>query len=155
MEAEFSALKRSLVPRPGMADRCMKTAIPVFRKHWTQYKFDGKRYGGKKPVFILAGSNTKSAAEAFACTRQALKRATVLGERTWGGANASRPYRLGDYFVAFIPSRVVSAPSRRPIGKAWGFIPEVAATPDNALAGAMDLMERRLQGAAPAVAAGR
>ena len=61
-------------------------ATGVTRQYWTEDKLDGKRYGGKKPVFILAGPNTKSAADAFAYTMQALERATVIGERTWGGA---------------------------------------------------------------------
>jgi hypothetical protein len=129
-------------------------ATDTTTQYWTQDKLDGKRYGGKKPVLILAGPNTKSAAEAFAYTMQALKRATVVGERTWGGANASRPYRLGDHFVAFIPSRRSISPVTHTNWEGVGVIPDIAATPDNALEVAKDLLQRRLLSAAPVVAAG-
>ena len=123
----------------------------VTRQYWTQDKLDGKRYGGKKPVLILAGPNTKSAAESFAYQMQALKRATVIGERTWGGANASRPYRLSEYFAAFIPSRRSISPITHTNWEGVGVIPDVAAKVDDALAAAKDLMQRQLNGGAPPV----
>jgi C-terminal processing protease CtpA/Prc len=128
-------------------------ATGVTTQYWTQDKLDGKRYGGKKPVLILAGLNTKSAAEAFVYTMQALKRATVVGERTWGGANAARPYRLGDHFLAVIPSRRSISPVTHANWEGVGVIPDIAATPDDALAVARDLLQRRLQGTAPLVPA--
>ncbi|MGZ5202862.1 MAG: S41 family peptidase, partial [Telluria sp.] len=77
----------------------------ISTQHWTEDKLDGKRYGGKKPVIILAGPGTASAGEDFTYTMQALKRATVIGGRTWGGAHPARPFRLDDHFFAVIPSR--------------------------------------------------
>jgi hypothetical protein len=129
-------------------------ATDITTQYWTQDKLDGKRYGGKKPVLILAGSDTKSAAEAFVYTMQALKRATVIGERTWGGAHAARPYRLGDHFFAVIPSRRTISPITHTNWEGVGVIPDIAATPHNALAVAKDLLQRRLQGTAPLGAAG-
>ncbi|MFZ6745119.1 S41 family peptidase [Undibacterium sp. JH2W] len=127
-------------------------ATGITTQYWTQDKLDGKRYGGKKPVLILAGPNTKSAAESFAYQMQALKRATVIGERTWGGANASRPYRLSEYFAAFIPSRRSISPITHTNWEGVGVIPDVAAKVDDALAAAKDLMQRQLNGGAPPVA---
>jgi hypothetical protein len=124
----------------------------ITTQYWTQDKLDGKRYGGKKPVLILAGPNTKSAAESFAYQMQALKRATVIGERTWGGANASRPYRLSEYFAAFIPSRRSISPITLTNWEGTGVIPDVAAKVDDALAAAKALMQRQLNGGAPPVA---
>jgi hypothetical protein len=129
-------------------------ATDITTQYWTKDKLDGKRYGGKKPVFILAGPNTKSAAEAFAYTMQALKRATVIGERTWGGAHAARPYRLSEHFLAVIPSRRTISPITHTNWEGVGVIPDIAATPDSALAVAKDLLQRRLQGTTPPVAAG-
>jgi hypothetical protein len=126
----------------------------ITTQYWTQDKLDGKRYGGKKRVLILAGPNTKSAAEGFAYTMQALKRATVIGERTWGGAHGTRPYRLGEHFVAFIPTRRTISPITHTNWEGVGVNPDIAAPPDNALAVAKDLLERRLQGTAPVAAAG-
>lgn len=127
-------------------------ATGITTQYWTQDKLDGKRYGGKKPVLILAGPNTKSAAESFAYQMQALKRATVIGERTWGGANASRPYRLSEHFAAFIPSRRSISPITHTNWEGAGVTPDVAAKVDDALAAAKDLMQRQLNGGAPSVA---
>lgn len=120
----------------------------VTREYWTHDKLDGKPYGGKKPVFILVGPETKSAAESFAYQMQALKRATVIGERSWGGANASRPYRLSKHFAAFIPNRRSINPITQTNWEGTGVIPDVAAKMDDTLATAKDLMQRQLKNAA-------
>jgi len=122
-------------------------------QHWTTDKLDGKRYGGKKPVLILVGPDTMSAGEDFAYTMQALKRATVIGERTWGGAHPTRPFRLGEHFYALIPSRRTISPITNSNWEGTGVIPDIAAKTDGALEMAKDLMQRRLQGGAPLVAA--
>ena len=123
-------------------------------QHWTTDKLDGKRYGAKKPVVILAGPGTMSAGEDFAYTMQALKRATVIGERTWGGAHPARPYRLGDHFFAIIPGRRSISPITNSNWEGVGVIPDIAATPDKALAVAKDLLQRRLGETAPLAASG-
>jgi hypothetical protein len=126
----------------------------IATQHWTQDKLDGKPYGGKKPVVILAGPGTMSAGEDFTYTMQALKRATVIGEPTWGGAHPARPYRLGDHFFAVIPDARSISPITHTNWEGVGVIPDIAATPDNALGMAKDLLQRRLHGTAPHVAAG-
>lgn len=125
------------------------------KQYWTEDKLDGKRYGGKKPVIILAGAGTKSAGEDFAYTMQAAKRATVVGERTWGGAHPTRPYRLAEHFLALIPSQRTISPITRTNWEGVGVVPDVAAKPDDALAVAKDLLQRQLQGSTPGVAAGQ
>ncbi len=120
-------------------------------RYWTEDKLDGKRYGGKKPVLILVGPDTMSAGEDFAYTMQALKRATVIGEPTWGGANPARPYRLGANFYAVVPGRRTINPITKTNWESVGVTPDIAATPDNALALATDLLERRLSGSGPIV----
>lgn len=126
----------------------------ITAQHWTEDKLDGKRYGGKKPIVILAGPGTMSAGEDFTYTMQALKRATVIGKPTWGGAHPTRPYRLGDHFFVMIPSRRAISPITHTNWEGVGVIPDIAATPDNALAVAKDLLQRRLHGTAPLAAAG-
>ena len=124
-------------------------------QHWTEDKLDGKRYGSEKPVLILVGPDTMSAGEDFAYTMQALKRATVIGQPTWGGANPARPYRLGDNFYAVIPGRRTINPITKTNWEGVGVTPDIIATPDKALAVARDLLQRRLQGTAPTVAVAR
>jgi hypothetical protein len=118
----------------------------VTTQQWTVDRLDGKRYGGKKPVLILTGPGTTSAGEDFAYTMQALKRATLIGERTWGGAHPTRPFRLGDHFFAAIPSARTISPITQTNWEGVGVVPDVAATPDQALAVAKDMLQRRLQG---------
>lgn len=130
-------------------------ATGITNQYWTQDKLDGRRYGGKKPVLILTGPNTKSAAESLAYQMQALKRAKVIGERTWGGANASRPYRLTEHFVAFIPSRRTISPITNTNWEGTGVIPDVAVKVDDALATAKDLLQRPLHAGAPPAATDR
>ena len=127
----------------------------ITTQQWTEDKVDGKRYGSKRPVFILVGPDTRSAGEDFAYTMQVLKLATVIGQPTWGGANPARPYRLGDNFHAVIPSRRTISPITKTNWEGVGVIPDIAATPDQALAVAKDRLQRRLQRTASTTAEGQ
>jgi hypothetical protein len=124
-------------------------------QHWTQDKLDGKRYGGKKPVLILAGPGTASAGEDFAYTMQALKRATVIGAPTWGGAHPASTHRIGEHFFAVIPGQRSISPITGTNWEGVGVTPDIAAAPEQALAVAKNLMQRRLRASTPLVAAGR
>jgi hypothetical protein len=123
----------------------------VTTQHWTQDQLDGKRYGGKKPVLILVSPETASAGEDFAYTMQAMKRATLVGERTWGGAHPASPHRIGGHFYAIIPSQRSISPITGTNWEGVGVKPDIVAAPDNALAVAEKLMQRRVHGTAPLV----
>jgi C-terminal processing protease CtpA/Prc len=86
---------------------------------------------------------------------QALKRATVIGERTWGGAHPARPYRLGDHFFAVIPDARPINPITHANWEGTGVIPDSQAKPDKALEVAKELLQRRLHGSASLASAGR
>ena len=111
---------------------------------WTEGALDGRRYGGKKPVVILAGPRTASAGEDFTYTMQALKRATVIGERTWGGAHPIALYRLGDHFYAAIPHSRTISPITHTNWEGSGVTPDIEAPPADALAVAKDMLVRQL-----------
>jgi hypothetical protein len=115
---------------------------------WTEDALKGKRYGSKKPVLILVDRETRSASEAFAYTMQALKRATIVGRRTWGGAHAARPYRLGDHLLASVPDARLISPITRTNWEGVGVIPDVEAAPSDALKVARELLQRRTRVAA-------
>jgi hypothetical protein len=101
---------------------------------WTAQALAGKRYGGQKKVAILIGPGTQSAAEDFAYAMQALKRATLIGARTWGGAHPTFVYRLGDHFAGLIPNRRSISPITGTNWEGVGVIPDIAAAPAQALA---------------------
>jgi len=119
----------------------------VATQHWSEDKLAGKRYGGKKPILILVGRDTASAGEDFAYTMQSLKRATVIGERTWGGAHPVSTHRIGEHFVAMIPSQRSISPITGTNWEGTGVIPDILVAPDDAMAAARQLMGRRLQSA--------
>ena len=71
-------------------------------EYWTLPDVPGPRIGDK-PVYILTSQKTFSAGEEFAYNLQALRRATLIGETTSGGAHPGSPFRLHPHFEAFIP----------------------------------------------------
>ncbi|MDB5934828.1 MAG: peptidase [Massilia sp.] len=115
---------------------------------WTAEALAGKRYGGQKKVAILIGPHTRSAAEDFAYTMQTLKRATLIGAPTWGGAHPAFNYRLGDHFNARIPNARTISPITNTNWEGVGVIPDVEATPEAALGVAQAHLLRKDQRAA-------
>ncbi|MDT8759361.1 S41 family peptidase [Sphingomonas psychrotolerans] len=89
------------------------------------------------PVYVLTSKNTFSGGEDFAYTAQALKRATIVGEVTGGGANPAGPVDLGHGVIVTIPF----GRSENPITKAnWegrGVQPDVAVAASDGLAVAL------------------
>jgi hypothetical protein len=73
------------------------------QQYWTLPYVLGKRYIGKE-VYVLTSSFTFSAAEEFANNLKQLKRATIVGETTGGGANPGQFQPLGEHFGVFIPT---------------------------------------------------
>ena len=63
--------------------------LGTYEENWTDPQTAGKRFGSRKPVYILTSKDTFSAAENFAYTLQQLGRARVVGERTAGGAHGA------------------------------------------------------------------
>jgi hypothetical protein len=72
------------------------------QQYWTLPHVPGKRFG-EKPVYVLISRDTFSGGEEFAYNLQARQRATLIGERTDGGAHPGASYRLHPHFEAFIP----------------------------------------------------
>lgn len=116
------------------------------RQFWTEDRLDGKRYGGKKPIMILAGPRTGSAGEDFTYTMQALKRATVIGEPTWGGAHPVASYRLIGHSYAAIPNSRSISPITHTNWEGTGVKPDIMVPPADALAVAKNLLQRKRDG---------
>ena len=79
----------------------------------TQYKtlpyVHGKRMP-RKDVYVLTSQNTFSAAEDFSYSLQNLKRITIIGETTGGGAHPVEQTAASDHFIIHIPQgRSISA----------------------------------------------
>ena len=78
---------------------------------WTLPYVPGRRYTA--PLFILVGPKTFSAAESFAYGMKNLKRATIVGEKTRGGAHPTTMRQINEHFAVFVPyARVVDVATK-------------------------------------------
>ena len=92
------------------------------QQFWTLPYVPGRRYVGKD-VYVLTSKRTFSGAEEFAYNLKNLKRATLIGETTGGGAH---PGGLGmslPILRSTCPRAAPSAPSPRPTGREPGSRP--------------------------------
>lgn len=72
------------------------------QQSWTYTQVPGRRYLDK-PIFVLTSRQTFSGAEELAYDLKNLKRATLIGETTGGGANPGGTARVNEHFSMFIP----------------------------------------------------
>jgi hypothetical protein len=93
---------------------------------WTLPYVPGQRFGGKKPVYVLTSGHTFSGAEEFAYDLMNLKRATVVGERTGGGAHPSRPVKVSEHFAIELPYARAINPVTNTNWEGTGVVPDVA-----------------------------
>jgi hypothetical protein len=99
---------------------------------WSVPYLLGKRYVGKA-VYILTSRRTFSAAEEFTYDLQALKRATVVGETTGGGANPGGIRRIDDHYTAFIPTGHAINPITKTNWEGKGIEPDIKVPKEDAL----------------------
>src|SRR5918998_487803 len=99
---------------------------------WTLKEVAGRRYTGKD-VYVLTSGRTFSGAEEFSYNLKNLKRATLVGETTGGGANPGGGNRLGPHFGAFIPTGRAVNPITKTNWEGTGVEPDVKVPADQAL----------------------
>lgn len=100
------------------------------------------RYLGK-PVYVLVGPKTYSAGEEFAYDLQVLKRVTVVGEKTRGGANPGGLNDLGSDLFVVVPTGRAENPTTHSNWGGVGVRPDVQATSEAAQETAVALAMRR------------
>ena len=99
---------------------------------WTLPYVPGKRYAGK-PVYVLTSKRTFSAAEEFTYNLKCLKRATIVGETTGGGAHPGGGRRINDHFAMFVPSGRAINPITKTNWEGTGVAPDIDVPADLAL----------------------
>lgn len=102
------------------------------QEFWTLKNVAGKRYEGKD-VYVLTSSYTFSGAEEFSYNLKNLKRATIIGETTGGGANPGGMFRLTEHFGAFIPTGRAINPITKTNWEGTGVKPDIDVPADQAL----------------------
>lgn len=93
---------------------------------WTRDNVPGKKYGAQKPVFVLTSKFSFSAAEEFAYNLQSLKRATIVGEVTGGGAHPLAPHVIHKDFIVGVPYARAINPITKTNWEGVGVKPDIA-----------------------------
>jgi hypothetical protein len=111
---------------------------------WTTEDMPGKKYGQRKDVYVLTSSRTFSGGEEFSYNLQQLKRATLIGETTGGGANPGRLRQLGPYFAVFVPNGRAINPITNTNWEHTGVVPDVKVAAPDALVTAQKMALEKL-----------
>lgn len=102
------------------------------QQFWTLPYLPGERYLDK-PVYVLTSNRTFSGAEEFAYDLQQLRRATIVGETTAGGANPVDAFQLDANFEVRLPTARAINPVSGTDWEGTGVTPDVEVDADQAL----------------------
>ena len=99
---------------------------------WTRKAVAGKRYLNKD-VYVLTSKRTFSGAEEFTYNLKNLKRATIVGETTGGGAHPGGGFRISEHFGMFVPTGRAISPITKTNWEGTGVAPDISVPADQAL----------------------
>jgi hypothetical protein len=99
---------------------------------WTRKEVPGKRYLNKD-VYVLTSKRTFSGAEEFTYNLKNLKRATIIGETTGGGAHPGGGFRISENFGMFVPTGRAISPITKSNWEGTGVTPDIDVPADQAL----------------------
>lgn len=112
---------------------------------WTLPDVPGKRLADK-PAYVLTSHETFSGGEEFTYDLKNLKRATIIGETTGGGAHPVSMHRIDDHFLIGVPFGRPINPISKKDWEGAGVEPDVKVKAADALETAEKLAENKLQG---------
>jgi hypothetical protein len=116
-----------------MISRPAADGTAEIRQSWTMPFAPGRRFGPDKPVFVLTSGTTFSGGEELAYDLQQLGRATVVGERTRGGAHPVERFRIRPHLQATIPIARSLSPVSGSNWEGTGVLPDVPVAAAEAL----------------------
>jgi len=111
---------------------------------WTLATVPGQRLD-TVPVYVLTSGRTFSGGEEFAYDLQSLKRATLVGETTGGGANTVQDHRIDGRFTLRLPSGRGINPVTKTNWEGVGVQPDIQVTAADALTRAEQLALQRVR----------
>jgi len=112
-------------------------------EHWTRPDVPGHKFVDQ-PVFVLTSARTFSGAEEFCYDLATLKRATIVGETTGGGAHPTALKRLDDHFALAVPFARAINPITKTNWEGKGIEPNVRVPANQALDAATKLAVQRI-----------
>lgn len=105
----------------------------VDQQMWSLPYVPGGRWSTDKPVYVLTSDRTASGGEEFAYDIQQLKRGTVIGGTSWGGANPGDVVPIDRHFAIFVPGGTPTNPISKTNWEGVGVKPDVPVDPATAL----------------------
>ncbi len=111
----------------------------VVGEFWTNSEVPGERFADDLPVLVLTSSRTFSGAEEFSYNLKNLKRATIVGETTGGGAHPVRFVQINDTFGMGVPHMRARNPISGTNWEGTGVEPDVKVPAAEALEKAKEL----------------
>jgi hypothetical protein len=112
-------------------------------QYWTLPYVPGTTLADK-PAFVLTSKSTFSGAEEFAYNLKNLKRATIVGETTGGGAHPVAGHRIDDHFMIGVPFARAVNPISKTNWEGTGVEPDVPVKAADALEKAEELASSKL-----------
>lgn len=94
------------------------------------------------PIYVLTSNYTFSAAEEFTYNLKNLKRATIIGETTGGGAHPGGPMVISDGFIVNVPQGRAINPVTKTNWEGVGVIPNIKIPATDALDRALSLAKK-------------
>lgn len=119
-------------PEPVHLNSFYERSGDTTRQSWTLPYVPGKRTPDK-PVYVLTGNRTFSGAEEFTYNLKNLKRATIVGETTGGGANPGGDISVTPHFRVFVPMGRAINPISGTNWEGTGVEPDIAVPQEEAL----------------------
>ena len=113
-------------------------------QYWTLPYVPGNRLPDA-PAFVLTSKMTFSGAEEFSYNLKNLKRATIIGETTGGGAHPVDGHRIDDHFMIGVPFARAVNPVSKTNWEGTGVAPDVPAKASEALDVAEKLATSKIQ----------
>jgi retinol-binding protein 3 len=111
---------------------------------WTLPPVPGNRLADK-PAYVLTSAGTFSGAEEFSYDLKMLKRATLVGETTAGGAHLTGMHRMDEHFTIAVPFGRPINPISKTDWEGTGVQPDVKVNAADALATAEKLAWNKLR----------
>lgn len=116
-------------------------------QRWSSDVVMGERFGHEKDVYLLTSKNTFSAAEDFSFALKNLKRVTIVGETTGGGAHPGEFVRLHRHFDMFVPKGRSYNPATNTNWEGVGVAPDISVKAEDALKTAQVVVLKKLASA--------
>jgi retinol-binding protein 3 len=112
-------------------------------QYWTLPYVPGATLADK-PAFVLTSKSTFSGAEEFTYNLKNLKRATIVGETTGGGAHPVAPHRIDDHLMIGVPFARAVNPITKTNWEGTGVEPDVPVKAADALEKAEELAASKI-----------